>query len=127
MRVLWLVVGVVLVVVLVVGVALWLSMSSSGSQSKPRIGIGDVSGVDVSRGKVYVRIINGDDRAYVISIRVEGCVDKTYDNIPIDALEVKDLAIDVPADKIVSGCQLKIYIIHKGEIIASKTLSVGLG
>jgi len=126
MRVLWLVVGVVFVLVLVVGVAVWLSLSSR-SQPKPRVVIDDFTTVDVSHGKVYVRIINGDDKAYLITVRVEGCVEKTYDNIPIDALEAKDLAIDVPADKIVSGCQLKIYIVYKGEIIASKTLSVGLG
>ena len=96
-----------------------------GGEEKPRISIDDISIIDTSQEKVYVRVISTSDKTYVVTVRVEGCVSKTYNNIVIEP-GVKDIAIDIPFQKLMQGCQFKIYIIYNNEVIASKTLQVKL-
>ena len=96
-----------------------------GGEEKPRISIDDISIIDTSQEKIYVRVISTSDKTYVVTVRVEGCVSKTYNNIVIEP-GVKDIAIDIPQQKIIQGCQLKLHIIYNNEVIASKTLQVKL-
>jgi len=121
-------VAVLVVLAVVLGfLAAYFLFSPGGeaaSAASPKINVLGVAATDVSKGKVYVRILGDPDETYVVDIVVSGDVSKSYSNVIVKKMGVTDFPIDVPPEKIMKGCTIEVNIVFQGKVIASKTLHV---
>ena len=101
-----------------------VSTGSPAKEESPRISIAGTQIIDYTNGKAYIRILGDTKKSYTVDIVVSGDIQKTYKNVTIKPF-ITDFPIDIPTNKLLKGCRLKISIIYQGKTITTKTLYIG--